>query len=359
MSYLKIKNIIGEEEVFIPSSVLAQKFDRKENHVNAKLQAIMYLPNELELWDLPMRKMSVDGKVIYADLDDYGNVNVYSNKELTEFVLKDWKNRSNTDIVNEIINEFDKTIGSLVSVELPEPELLKQECIELINDNMEDEDINLPITEDSGKYLLSASKLFLALKLGNLYDFEIWAKKNIARNPMYIEDVDYQERETYNPESQPHFYTDYIIDSNVARELTVISDSRERIKVRNYITAFSYAPIVITDDFSEFVNDIKLNIYYIERYLPLVLNWKTAEDIMPKLLDRCMKEVDSGSIKVEVFSAVIRTALKIVDREKDSTKKELLNKQITKWMTKRAQIYAGIISSVKTENARLKEQLAI
>src|SRR5699024_3205136 len=106
-----------------------------------------------------------------------------------------------------------------------------------------------------------------------------------------------------------------------------------------------------------FVDNLKLNIYYIERYLPSVLNWKTAEEIMPKLLDRCMEEIDSGNIKVEVFSAVIRTALKIVDREKDSTKKELLNKQITEWMIKRAQIYAGIISSVKTENARLKEQL--
>lgn len=359
MIYFTIKNhITDEEEVFIPANLLAEKFNKKESFVADKLKAIMYI-SKSDICSFPFTKSLSDGKAIYLELDEDGVVHTYSNKNLTEFAIKSWKNRRNANVIKEVLNEFNKPENLLKSEESLE---VKEEIINTTYNDMDEDSINIEIFEESGRYLLSAYELYKSLKIV-YYNFEKWAKDNIVNNPMYIEGIDYQENETYNPIADVHFFTDYIIDTTVARELIVTTDTSEdddnKIKVRNYIASFSMIPKIDNNDTNEFIDNLRLNIYHIERYLPSILNWKTASDVMPRLLDRCMEEIDCGNIKVDVFSAVIRTALKIVDKEQDSTKKELLNREITEWMIKRAQIYAGIISSVKTENARLKAQLTI
>lgn len=366
MNYLVVKENLrtAEVDVFIPSTILAERFNRKQNHVDAKIKAIMRMESDSIVEPF---KTDSRGMTVFLEYGDYSKLNIFCNKTLVEYIFEDWGNKSNTNIINEILSDFNKKLNELVPVEIEEEKEddIMEEYYQSYCD-MEEEaevrNINIEIFEYEGVNSVYARDLYKALDLDYYANtWEKWSREQIVNSEIYKEYIDYtQITSVSNSEEDPKYSVDYIITLDVAKELTVLNLSKYSSEVRNYLKAFGDR--IISNDTSaeeNFVNNLKLNIYHVERYLPTVLSWKNAEVLLPKLLDRCMDEIDTGEIKVDVVSAVIRTCLKIVDKEKDTTKKELLNRQITEWMIKRAQIYAGIISAVKTENARLKSLLAV
>lgn len=362
MNYLVTKqNPRGTEtDIFISSVYLAETFKKNQKHVDLKIKAIMYVDGD-DVINKPF-KVGKNNMSVYLEYGDNSKLNIFCNEELTKYLCNDWNTKHNKDSISTILNDFRKKkqedTGKIAIEEQYHMDVEIYENIQRGNDYDIEDNIQIKIFDYEGKQSLYITELFNSLKLYELFKYEKWIRLNLLENPIsYIENMDYVAVEVMGDINNA-YCTDYIISLDMARELIATNITKRSSAIRNYLIGHSEKPISIDINIEEdFIKNLKLNIYYIERYLPSILTWKNAEILMPKLLEKCMEEIDSGNIKVEVVSAVIRTALKIVELETNTTKKELLNKEITSWMIKRAQIYSGLISAVKTENTKLKEQL--
>ena len=127
---------------------------------------------------------------------------------------------------------------------------------------------------------------------------------------------------------------EYLCNEGLFNELVCGFTGKEarkyRVEFRNQFRQMKEQLQRIANGEGDFVDTLPLTIYGIEKYLPQFLNWKNVDIVMPKLMERCIKEVESGAIKVGVLSSVIKIADNIQNSLTDVAQKEIMNRYIKK-----------------------------
>lgn len=149
--------------------------------------------------------------------------------------------------------------------------------------------------------------------------------------------------------------TEYLCNEGLFNELVGSFTGKEarkyRVEFREQFRKMKEQLQRIANGEGDFVDTLPLTSYGIDKYLPQFLNWKNIDIVMPKLVDRCIKEVESGSIKVGVLSSVIKIAEHIQNSLTDVAQKEIMNKYIKEAMLKRDKVYIGLQgAAVKNAN---------
>lgn len=106
----------------------------------------------------------------------------------------------------------------------------------------------------------------------------------------------------------------------------------------------------------DFVDTLKLTRYSIEKYLPQFLNYKNVDTVLPKLVDRCIKELDNGTIKIDVLTSVIRMARVVRDQLDDVAEREIMNRYIEKANMKKEHVIASRLGGIAKAKSELEDK---
>lgn len=106
----------------------------------------------------------------------------------------------------------------------------------------------------------------------------------------------------------------------------------------------------------DFVDTLKLTRHSVEKYLPQFLNYKNVDVVLPKLVDRCISELDKGTIKIDILTSAIRVARTVRDQLDGVAEREIMNKYIEKASMKKEHILASRIGGIAKHKAELEDK---
>lgn len=153
---------------------------------------------------------------------------------------------------------------------------------------------------------------------------------------------------------------DYLCNEALFNELVGSFTGKEarkyRVEFREQFRLMREQLQRIANGEGDFVETLSLTRYSVEKYLPQFLNWKNVDTVLPKLVERCMTEIDKGTIKLEVLSSAIRIARGVRDKLEDVAEREIMNRYIEQASDKREKIMATRLGGVVTSNNKLEDK---
>ena len=159
-------------------------------------------------------------------------------------------------------------------------------------------------------------------------------------------------------ENRGKLYPEILVNEALFNELVMGFTGKEarkyRVEFRNQFKLMREQLQKIANGEGDFVDTLKLTRHSVEKYLPQFLTYKNVDTVLPKLVDRCISELDKGTIKIDILTSAIRVARAVRDQLDGVAEKEIMNKYIEKAFMKKEHVSSSRLGGVAKANSELK-----